>query len=1095
MLLSALVWTPLHLKAQNEVIVSGRVISADDNETLIGVSVTEVDATNRVISGTITNIDGEYVLRVKNPGNKIAFSYLGFKSQSFPVGSSKKLNVNMKSDAVDIEEVVVTAKKTTNDGGLNISRREVSMAMTTINAKIFENISVASVDDALQGRIAGVDIVSASGAPGAAADIRIRGTSTITGNSQPLIVVNGIPYSGDVNADFDFATATEERYADLLNVSIDDIEEIVVLKDAASAAMWGSKGANGILMITTKKGARGKTRVQYSYRLSEATQPPGMKMLNGDDYTMLMKQAYFNRQLGGNESLQIIPEYNYDRSFSEFENFNENTDWVAAVTQPGWTHDHNITVMGGGERARFRISGGYYNQTGTNIGQQLERYTARSQLDYNVSDRLLFTSEFQFTYSNNNRNYSSSLNVESYSSLLDNAYKKMPNVSIFAQDEAGNNTGIYYNISRDSPLDDSQKNLMNPVALAHLARNREKSYRVIPTARLRYDFIEPSMTARLMYDGFISFDMSDTKTDRFLPGIASNYQWDNANVDLASGIASGKLTIQTENKLTWQTLLNEKHSIQAYASIQTSSSSSHSQSFSSYGHPDGLLTDATSVAYMNDMKTGSNHDRTIGALARAHYAYRGRYILDGIFRMDGSNRFGQDNRFGAFSGASAKWILSDEVFMSGLSSWLTLLAFRPSWGITGRQPDRNYLYFSRYVPDDIGYMDEAGTYPANIQLANLRWEKVTATNLGADLELWNGKYIFTFDYYHKRTRDLLFKDLNIPSTTGFTTLAYRNVGTMDNDGWEFDFATNEWIKTGKFTLDFNFNISNQVNTIIEMDPLVLAKYNDPASSMGNGVYLSRFQENNSFGSIYGLRYKGVYQYSYENYLEGKRENAPVARDANGQVMLDNNGVPKQMYYRYNSTKYAFRGGDAIYEDINHDGSIDEYDIVYLGNSNPKFSGGFGSTLRYGPFYLNLFFNYRYGNKIVNKARMEAENMYTDNNQVTTTNWRWRQEGDITEVPRAVYKQAYNWVGSDRYVEDGSFMRLKYLTLRYALPLDKLKLINISQASVSLTINNLFCLTRYSGTDPEVGYGSYGVSTDNSKTPRAKSWTLALSATF
>jgi TonB-linked SusC/RagA family outer membrane protein len=1085
LLLCAFMMIACCLHAQTEVIVSGNVTSASDGETLISVSVTETDGSNRVISGTVTDMNGDYVLRVKNPKNKIVFSYIGFKPQSFPIGESKKLNVKLQDEAM-LEEVAVVAKKMTNDGGLNIPKREMSMAVSKISTREFEGLSTASIDDALQGRIAGLDIVANSGAPGSGSAMRIRGVTTITGNAQPLIVVNNIPYNGDVNSAFDYSTATEDQYADLLNISVDDIEEIVVLKDAASTSMWGSKGANGVLMITTKKGARGKTRVQYSYKLTSATQPKGMKMLSGDDYTMLMKQAYFNAPVDAATGRPVISEYNYDPSFPEYENFNENTDWVNAVTQHGWTHDHTLTVSGGGERAKFRISGGYFNQTGTNIGQELNRYTSRSELNYNVSDRITFTSEFQFTYSENDKNYDNLLNI---------AYKKMPNVAIYEQNEQGNSLGTYYNIKSNSNLNAAQKNLLNPVALAHLASNKDKNYRIIPTVRLSYNILEPTAISYLRYDGYVSFDMSNTKNAKFLPAEASNLNWDNSSVNKASSILSEGLTIQTENKFTFQTTLQDKHSIQAYASVQTAGASGHSQSLESYGHPDASLTEATSTAYLSNLFNGTSQERSIAANARVHYGYLGRYIFDGSVRMEGSTKFGPGSRYGTFPGVSAKWIISDEPFMKSFSNWLTLLAVRPSWGISGRQPDRNYLYFSRYTPDNVGYMGINATYPNSIQLTDLRWEKLASYNWGLDLEILDGKFTATLDLYHKRTTDLLFKDLNISSTSGFVSLTNKNVGTMDNDGWELDLSTYQLIKIGQFTMDFNINMAQNANKIIEMDPLVLAKYNEPGNALDNGKYLTMIQENNSFGSIYGLRYKGVYRYSYDNYLEGVRENAPVARDANGNVMRDYDGSPKRMFYRYNDTKYAFTGGDAIYEDINNDGSIDQYDVVYLGNSNPKLSGGFGTNIRYGSFSASVFCNFRYGNKIVNAARMEAENMFTDNNQCVTTNWRWRKEGDVTDMPRAIYNSAYNWVGSDRYVEDGSFIRLKYVTLRYALPADLLRQVGVNQMSLYLTMNNLLCLTNYSGVDPEVGYGDFGVSKDISKTPRPKDWALGFSVTF
>ena len=319
---------------------------------------------------------------------------------------------------------------------------------------------------------------------------------------------------------------------------------------------------------------------------------------------------------------------------------------------------------------------------------------------------------------------------------------------------------------------------------------------------------------------------------------------------------------------------------------------------------------------------------------------------------------------------------------------------------------------------------------------------------------------------------------------------------MDNNGWEYDMSFNKIIEKGKFSLDFNFNLANSRNNIVKLDDAVMNQYNDRANTIGNGVYLTRLQEGNPIGSIYGFRYKGVYQYSYNKYdPEQGITNCPVARDEQGNVMADYDGNPRKMYYLYNSTKYQFQGGDAIYEDVNHDGSIDEYDVVYLGSSNPKLTGGFGLTVRYASFSLTAFCNFRYGNKIINLARMNAENMYNGYNQCTTVNWRWRKEGDLTDVPRAVYMQGYNWLGSDRYVEDGSFLRMKYVTARYSVPSKNLKWLGLSQMSFYLTIKNLFCLTKYSGADPEINSSDFGVCKDYSATPISKDWTAGITISF
>jgi len=1079
----------LQLYSQNEAtVLTGRITSATNGETLMGVSIAEMDQNNRVVNITISDFDGNYILKIKNPKNKLKISYIGFEAQVFAGITKKRIDVKMNENSQMLSEAVVVAKRTTNDGSFNIATREISMAMQKIDAKDFEGLSVASVDDALQGRVSGLDIVGNSGAPGSGMTMRIRGTSSITGNASPLIVVNGIPFDGDVNSGFDFSSANEEQYANLLNVNVDDIQEIVVLKDAASTSIWGSKGANGVLMITTKKGLKGKTKVQYSYRFTQAYQPNGMKMLSGDDYTMLMKQEYFNRTISDTENRELVEEFNYNPSFSEYENFNNNTDWISAVNQIGNTHDHYITISGGGDRARFRISGGYYDQTGTNIGQELTRLSTRSQLDYQVSDRLRFTSEFSYTFTDNLRNYDN---------LLDIAYKKMPNVGIFGQDANGNNTEAFYNIRSDSRLNASQKNLMNPVALGTLAFDRELGYRILPTFRIMYDIFNPEKTF-LRYNAYISFDVNNIIRNNFLPNNVNTYAWSNSNVNRAEGTNTEKLTVMTENNITWQLPRNDKHQLMLYGAVQTSSGSANYQSFTTYGLPDMQITDPTALGYLEAESSGTSKSRSIGLISRAHYSFLDRYIVDLSYRLDGSTRFGKNNRYGSFPGVGAKWIVSDETFMKPTSNVISMLAFRPSWGVSGNQPGAEYLHFSKYVADKAGYLGLTSIHPDNLQLTDLRWETVTSTNLGTDIELFKGKINLVLDWYHKRTDDLLFSNLAISPTSGYSNILYKNVGVMDNDGWEVNVDFKEIVKQGKFTMDFNFNISNYYNRIVEMDDAVQNQYNDNANTIGNGVYLTRMQEGNSFGSIYGFRYLGVYQYS--DFIEGSQDNAPVARDAGNNVMLDYEGNPKPMYFKYKSTKYAFKGGDAIYEDVNHDGSIDEFDVVYLGNSNPKFSGGFGINLRYAAFTLRSLFTFRYGSKIINMARMNAENMYTYNNQTVSTNWRWRKEGDETDVPRAVYQEGYNWLGSDRYVEDGSFMRLKYLQLNYTVPSKLIKQLGLSQLKLYSNFNNIFCLTPYSGVDPEISYGRFGagipgVSVDNSRTPRSIDWNFGVTVGF
>lgn len=1079
-ILLLLVLTPLaSAQTAGEGIVQGTITSKTNGELLPGVNVQEISPDNRVVNATITDANGHYVLRFKNSADKLNFSYLGFVKESRAIGSQRVINVSMTESGQVLQEFTVTAKKMYGEGGFKIPEREISTAVQTINAKAFEGLQVGSIDEALQGRVAGLDIVSNSGDPGSGSSMRIRGSSTINSNAEPLIVVNGVPYNISIDASFDFANANQEQYANMLSINPDDILEITVLKDAASTAIWGIRGSNGVLMVTTKKGAMGPTKIQYTYRLTQAKQPKGLNMLNGDDYTMLMKQAYFNPNQ--DESAADIDEYNYDPGFSEFENFNNNTDWVKTVSQTGVIHDHYVTVLGGGERAQFRVSGGYYDQKGTVIGQQMNRYSSRAYLDYSVSDRLKFITEFSYSNTDNYRNYGGN--------ILNIAYRKMPNVSVFQQNASGSDTDTYYNISRLSSLGSAQRDLVNPVAQAMLATDNVKNYRIIPTFRLRYD-LTGEKSRNLEYNMYVSFDINNDKASSFLPWEVSNIASNSSNVNRASSGDKEELLIQTDNNLTWQPKFDsEDHTLLLYGSFQATMNNVTDQSIVNYDLASGTSTDASQAGYLSSANSSISTKRTMAIMARVHYSYKSKYIASFTMRREGSSVFGRNNRWGNFPGVSFKWIASDEEFMETTRPWLSLLAIRPSWGISGNPPSTAGNSFSRYVPYE-SYIDMPATTPVSLRLADLRWEKTNSWNLGMDLGLFDDRFTFDLNAYHKRTSDLLFPNLAVPSTSGFTVQSYKNVGSMDNDGYEVNFFTSRLLKKGDFTLDFNLNFSNNINTVIELDQSVLQQYN-PKYNYVNGEYLSRLENGHSFGSIYGFEYEGVYK--YDDYDFGANEEAPVAKDKEGKILTDENGEALPMMFAYGTTsEYEFRGGDAKYRDVNHDGSIDELDIVYLGNSNPIMNGGFGSTLRYKNLNCTLFFNFRYGNKIVNAARMYAENMYNDDNQSIAVNWRWRKDGDDTKIPRALYQSGYNWLGSDRFVEDGSFLRFKYLTFNYSVPTTTLKPLGIDKVNVYLTFNNLYVFTKYTGVDPEVGYGSFGVSSDGAKTPRSKDFTLGLS---
>jgi TonB-linked SusC/RagA family outer membrane protein len=1068
-------------------IISGTVTDAFG--PVMMANVVEIDAANRIVASAVTDMSGNFSFRLKNPKDKLRVTYVGYKTVTLPFNKTK-FNIAMQ-DATQIKEVTITSKKRSAGSGLSIPVDEISTSQQSISMSEFEGLSMTTVDEALQGRIAGLDIVANSGNLGSGTSMRLRGVSSIQGSSEPLIVVDGNVWETNVN-DLDLSSANEEKFAELLNVNPEDIESISVLKDAAATAIWGSQGSNGVIEIKTKRGVRGKTRVSYSFRLTGTYQPNGYKLLNGDEYTMLLKEEYFNPSFSATSS--NIPELNYSPSFSEYEMYNNNTDWVKEVKKVGWRQNHYLSLSGGGEKAHFRIGAGYDHETGSIIEQQLDRFTSRVNLDYFVSDRIKIETNIALTYTKNKKNNGDLLSI---------AYVRMPNLSIYEQDRNGVDQDEYYSMlpTVSSQLRD-QLSYKNPIALAYEAKNNETSYNITPEFKLRYNLlgIENDQT-RLDYEGKVVFNIFNQYNDTFMPLSLSTSGWndtDGKQSNRAQSSSSKSLGVTTTHTLTFTPVFkNRDHYLTMMLRGQLTSGNSNSQTTTTWGLPSGAIQSTAAEGIISDMGTGSGQWRSIYFTYSAHYAYKGRYMADFSMRRDGTTKFGDDQRWGNFPALSLRWNIHKEPFIEKKLPWISMLSARVGWGIVGNPPPSEGLYYSRYSSSSAGYMGEGSIYPRNIQLKNLKWEQKKTYNVGTDFGFFNDLISGNVEFYWQFTSDLLMSNRGIPSSSGYSTLAYQNVGNMKNVGWEFNLNGNNIIRLGKFSADFNITFANNKNQITSMDETCLASLNHEFDR-NNGSYLSRVELNTSLGSIYGFRYKGVYQYSdySEQEVQGvSGPNAPVARDANGAVILDENHLTKPMMFCAGSVDYEFRGGDAIYEDVNYDGQINELDIVYLGSSLPKFTGGFGFKLKFGRITWNNQFNFRYGNKIINAARMQVEKMYDNNNQSRAVNWRWRVEGDVTDMPRALRQVGYNWLGSDRFVEDGSFIRLNYSQISYSLSPKLIKRWGLTQLSLYVSANNLFCLTKYSGADPEVGYGSLGVVTDNAKTPRARSFTGGVTIQF
>lgn len=1153
--------------------ISGTV--SDEFGGIPGIQVKEVDANNRIVSSAMTDANGNFVMNVKNQSNKLVFHGMGYTDRIMPINKSV-YKINMSESVTQLKDVLVTAKKKAPTTGLDIPAKEYAGAISSMKMDDLEGLAFESVDQALQGQIAGLDIVANSGNLGSGTTMRLRGTTSLYGNAQPLIVVNDHIFELPSDAqsinfeDMD----NEEQFSTLLNVNTEDIESITVLKDAASASKWGVRGSNGVIEIKLRRGKRGPTQVNFSYKFNGTWQPQGYKMLNGDEYTMMLKEAYYNPQ-NLSTITDHIAELNYNQSMPYIYNhFNHNTDWVKEVQQFGKEHRYYINLSGGGEKAQFRIGAGYNKSTGSVIGQKLDQFTESTTLDYQVSDRIQFRATVNMTFTNNHKNYGND--------ILARAYNAMPNMSVYEYDAMGNLTGNYFNMfplaAHISTTDYTQKpqtdghtsyylqdmyNNGNPVSRAMKAWTLQKQYNLTPQFDVTYKLWGKDRDQhQLNYKGDVQLNIYNTSTDDYIPSELKNLPWvfggnnpskaGNNERNMVSNSEYKSLEFTTRHELHYYShFKNEDHNLSGMVRFEMSLGNSSTQDLGLWNVPDGI-TDPTVIALLTKSQASNNEWRGHSFYEQLHYSYKSKYSLDLSLRTDGSTAFGRGHKYGTFPSVGARWNISDEKFMDKTKKVISMLAFRPTWGITGNTGGAGGNQYNKYSSNGY-YNGHTVITPNNLSLINLRWEKTMQWNLGWNLGLFNDLLNFEFEIYNKKTTDLLMPNKRISSANGFGNLAWVNAGRMRNKGWELNASTNKFAKLGKFSMKLRANISQNFNTVEEMDPLILENLNGSDTwNPTNLSYNQRVQINNALGSIYGLRSKGVYRYDYDHngydaasfaaygYAEvdannntvktvddaaargtgygidangnkfpintaaaaarrGENSTCPIAYDANGNMITDAKGNPMPMYYCYNEgSRQQFQGGDAIYEDINHDGSIDRYDMVYLGNSNPKCYGGFGINFFYDRFELNASFNFRMGNQIVNLARGHYESMTGNTNQSYATTHRWRKNGDETLIPRALNASqgsSYNALPSDRYVENGNYLRLQYIQAKYNFDAKKIKKFGIRSLSLSATVNNVFCWSKYTGVDPEVSTGGFGVATDNSKTPRSRSFTCSINLGF
>ena len=1128
----------------------GKVISGtveDAMGPIMMANVVERDANNRIVSATQTDMMGNFSMEIKNPKNKLVFSYVGNKTKIVTIGNQTTFNIKMESENTTVSEVVVKGRRTSS-GGLNIDKREISVSQQTFSMDKVEGMAFTSADEALQGEIAGLDIVNNSGNLGAGTSMRLRGVSTLSGNAEPLIVVDDKIFEYD-KADFDPENIDEEAFSSLLAVSVDDIADIKVLKDAAATAIWGSQGANGVIMITTKRGARGKPKVTLGYKFTGTWMPKGYDLLNGDNYTMMLKEEFYN-PTQSSSATSTINEINYipAESWAEANNWNKNTDWVKEIKQFGEQHEANFNISGGGQKATFRISGSYSHQLGTIIKQKMDRLTTRLVLDYNVSDRIRFSTNFALTYTDNLKNYTygSSKSSGSHNNLLAMALAMAPNASIWRMDPYNNNTGEYFlmnpTVNGMTPDDGNYTSqelqdvvaIGNPVAYANKSWQKEKTYSIVPDFNIKYELLgTENGKTRLTFNGRVYFDIYAYSKPTYMPGSLSNGSYTDNDYNFITNTESNQFKMGSRVELIFTPAFkNEDFYLTMLARYEAGTQKNTYQYIGQNAIPNGIESATVDARLLSmDNQPSTTKSAWQDFVYNAHFSYKSRYTLGLSLRGDGNSKFGPKNPWFISPSVSLRYNLSEEPFFTPLRKVVSMLGIRGSWGITGSSNVSVDNYFNQYTSRAGRYGTGYYTTMSGMKLDDLRPQKKIGLNLGFNLGLLDDMFEFDLNLYKENIKDLIMQRLPIPTSATWntsTTLSFGNVGEMENKGWELSVTANRFIKVKKFSVSASVNLAQNINKLLEMDQRVLDNLNSQPSWSNRGAksILSRVVVGDPLCSIYGFQSLGVFQYTYDyltnyntkqlqlqqqavargetydwNYEAWINEQLaagktfPVATDEDGKVIMTNTGVPKHLTYYYGDTEYEFRGGDAIYEDVNHDGTVNELDIKYLGNSLPKMQGGFSFTLQYGNWKLISRFNFRWGNKIINTARMGLESMYGTENQCSSVTYRWRKDGDMTMIPRALYGTGYNYQVSSRFVEDGSFLRFNNLQLSYSVPKKSIKKLGLNSLSAYVTMNNIFCWTKYTGIDPEIASGTYTPASDGATTPRSKSITASLSFGF
>ncbi|OKL38833.1 SusC/RagA family TonB-linked outer membrane protein [Pontibacter flavimaris] len=951
------------------------LVTDKNNDPLPGVSV----SLKGTSIGTITNAEGNFTLDVPagQENGTLVFSYIGFITREEALSGRTNISVQLFEDVKLLEEVVVVGYGTQE-------KKDITGAVSLISEEAFESRPNTQVANLIQGKAAGVQVISSSGKPSAGLNIRIRGTNSINAGSDPLYVVDGVP-------------TTDTR-----SLNPADIESISVLKDAASAAIYGAQGANGVVIITTKRGKEGKPRFEFSTYRGFSSVWNTLRVLNSEQYRDLMTELGYN---------------------TDWSRYTHNTDWQKEVFQNGTSQNYQLSLSGANENTSYYLSGGWVQQEGAVRSSEMDRYSFKVNLEQKVNNWLTLGTNVGFTrYADVDVSDNSAINQ---GGVILGVLSTPPVIGIY------NENGTF----TSNPF----QNWENPIAGTDGAERGYKNQRLLGNI-----YGEVELLPGLKYRSNFGIDYSSAMSDYFLDPFRTSY-----------GVAMkgiGRNQTWLTNYYIWDNTLTYNkevgnHSFSVLGGTVAQKFRWENNSLERRGFASAQITTPNAGAELISATADKSESTNASFLGRVTYDYADKYLLTANFRADGSSNFGPGKRWGYFPSLSVGWRLSEEAFLTNVD-FISDLKLRAGWGVVGNDKIGIYAYLGTVGSGanyPIGGVPVPGTYPASIENRGLKWEESEQSNIGIDFAVLNSRITFTADAYLKNTRDLLLY-APLPRSTGYDN-AIQNVGKLQNKGLEFQVSTRNFVDA--FTWDTDLNISFNRNKVVDI------------------VGQEQF-----FGNVAGR----------------------------GEVSLVREGLPLGTFYGYVAGGVDPETGMMYYVDKNGESTFTPGadDRTIIGNANPDFLYGITNSFSYKGFDLNIFLQGAQGNDVFNATRIETEGMLDPKNQTIGVLDRWRQPGDVTDMPKAVSGSIANSLASTRFVEDGSYLRVKALTVGYDVPSTLLTKLHISNLRLYVTGENLLTFTDYSGFDPEVnafGGSNTALGVDFGTYPQTRNLIFGLNVSF